>query len=330
MAFFNLSNASNIFPNLEDNSDDDTILGNGGDDEIEAGTGSDFAFGGTGDDILYSYDAAAAFTFFDGDGEDDFLYGDSGDDSLYGDANADQLDGGTGNDFMAGLDGDDTYFVDSLGDIVSETRSGYDKVFSTISHTLGANLEELELLGGLNASGSGNGLANVITGNSGNNNLDGKGGNDVILGEEGNDTLKGGSGNDELGASIGQDLVRGQSGNDIIRGGLDADVCIGGTGRDTFQWLAANQSTPGARDIIRAGDGAVAFEGAGNAVGDVIDLSLIFGGVLTFGGRVTLSNSGANTLVRANTDNDGAIEFEVLIEDGGVLASAYRAADFIL
>jgi len=33
--------------------------------------------------------------------------------------------------------------------------------------------------------------------------------------------------------------------------------------------------------------------------------------------------------VRGNTDNDAPFEFELLI-DAGVLASAYRAADFVL
>jgi hypothetical protein len=35
-------------------------------------------------------------------------------------------------------------------------------------------------------------------------------------------------------------------------------------------------------------------------------------------------------LVRANTDMDASFEFEILIEDGGILASAYKAVDFIL
>ena len=41
-------------------------------------------------------------------------------------------------------------------------------------------------------------------------------------------------------------------------------------------------------------------------------------------------NSGGNTIVRGNTDADAAFELEVVIEDGGVLASAYSAADFYL
>ena len=41
-------------------------------------------------------------------------------------------------------------------------------------------------------------------------------------------------------------------------------------------------------------------------------------------------NSGSSTIVRCNTDGDSAFEFELVIEDGGVAASAYRADDFIL
>ena len=41
-------------------------------------------------------------------------------------------------------------------------------------------------------------------------------------------------------------------------------------------------------------------------------------------------NSGTDTLVRCNTDRDAAFEFELRIEDAGVLASAYKAFDFIL
>ena len=41
-------------------------------------------------------------------------------------------------------------------------------------------------------------------------------------------------------------------------------------------------------------------------------------------------NSGATTVVLANIDNDAAAEFRLNIVDGGTLASAYTAADFIL
>ena len=52
---------------------------------------------------------------------------------------ADALSGGTGNDL---------YVVDEVGDSVTENASaGTDTVHSTITYTLGANLERLSLLG---------------------------------------------------------------------------------------------------------------------------------------------------------------------------------------
>ena len=49
---------------------------------------------------------------------------------------------------MVGADGDDTYVVDDAGDVVNEAGTGTDLVESAITFTLGANLENLTLIGG--------------------------------------------------------------------------------------------------------------------------------------------------------------------------------------
>jgi Ca2+-binding RTX toxin-like protein len=107
------------------------------------------------------------------------------------------LNGGTGADTMTGGAGNDTYIVDNVGDRAIEASSaGTNTVQSSVTFTLGANLDNLALTGSAAINGTGNTLANVIMGNTGINTLNGGGGNDVLYGHLGNDRLAGGAGND--------------------------------------------------------------------------------------------------------------------------------------
>ena len=62
-------------------------------------------------------------------------------------------------------------------------------MFSTVSHTLTANVETLVLQGSGNLAGTGNALNNNIYGNSGDNTLNGGAGTDLLVGDAGNDIL---------------------------------------------------------------------------------------------------------------------------------------------
>ncbi|MEY4592678.1 MAG: hypothetical protein RIR18_1573 [Pseudomonadota bacterium] len=139
----------------------------------------------------------------------DSLNGYAGNDTLTGLAGNDTLDGGTGADSMVGGLGNDTYIVDNTGDVVIElANQGSDLVKSSISFTLSGNVENLTLTDSTNINGTGNVLANVITGNSGNNALDGGAGADTLISGDGNDTLIGGTGKDVLTGGAGSDIFR--------------------------------------------------------------------------------------------------------------------------
>jgi trimeric autotransporter adhesin len=116
------------------------------------------------------------------------------DNILDGGLGNDHLIGGLGTDAMTGGDGNDTYEVDSVSDAVNETNAlaagGIDTINTTVqlAGPLAANVENLTLLGSV-LTGTGNALANVITGNGSANTLDGgTGGIDTLAGGTGDDT----------------------------------------------------------------------------------------------------------------------------------------------
>ncbi|MBN3893765.1 MAG: calcium-binding protein, partial [Nostoc sp. NOS(2021)] len=180
-----------------------------------------------------------------GTNANDIIVGDNQNNQLSGNNGNDTLDGGLGTDTLNGGAGDDTYIVDSAVDTITEAaNSGIDSVRSSVTYTLGANLENLKLTGTSNINGTGNSLDNFLFGNSVNNTLNSGGGNDTLDGNFGNDILNGGDGNDSIQGGPGNDILNGGSGDDILIGvfpgsllppGLgELDTLTGGAGVDTF------------------------------------------------------------------------------------------------
>jgi len=170
------------------------------------------ALGGN-DEVYLPVDAAAAIAAgydsslaFDAGAGDDVVIGGSLDDRILGGSGADILNGGAGADRMDGGTGNDLYYVDNVLDIVFEKPGeGTDTVVATVSFKLKSNVENLVLAGIADFDGSGNDLANAITGNAGANKLLGYEGNDTLIGGDGNDTLDGGTGADRMIGGAGND-----------------------------------------------------------------------------------------------------------------------------
>ena len=154
--------------------------------------------------------------------------------AITGNSAANTINGGAGADSMSGGDGDDTYYVDDAGDRAYEASAtgGSDRVFSSVSFGLWANVETLVLTGTAAINGTGNASANSMTGNAAANLLAGGDGNDVLSGNDGNDTLGGDGGNDQLYAGNDSDSLSGGTGNDTLSGGAGGDLFIFDTALD--------------------------------------------------------------------------------------------------
>jgi len=197
--------------NGDGNAEDNTIEGNAQNNILSGHGGADTLIGGDGDDTL------------DGGADADSLDGGAGEDSLYGDS-ADVLTGGADND---------SYYLSGAATVVEAADGGVDTVYSSVLHTLAANVENLVLTGVNNIAANGNDAGNSITGNQGDNTLGGLDGEDVIAGGAGNDSLDGGDGSDTL---------EGGEGDDNLEGGVGVDTAVYAEAV-TVDQLTANGST---------------------------------------------------------------------------------------
>ncbi|WP_226783052.1 M10 family metallopeptidase C-terminal domain-containing protein [Oceaniglobus trochenteri] len=237
------------------------------------------ASGGGGNDLIT------------GGGGRDTLTGGAGADTLMGGAGDDHLDGGPGGDHMNGGPGSDRYRVDHIDDLIVESRrwEGHDTVESSVDFWMRrAHVEDLVLTGDGDIRGVGNGLVNVITGNSGDNILDGGRNNDRLIGGAGNDTYFVRAPRDtviEL-ADGGIDLVRAfrsmRIPDNVERMYLQGTADLNGIGNDDANLIVGNMGDNilagrGGRDTLKGLGGSDTFvfdrQAGRNNVDRIIDFT---------------------------------------------------------
>jgi Ca2+-binding RTX toxin-like protein len=222
------------------------------------------------------------------------LTGNSGNNTIdAGDGN-DTIDGGAGIDTLIGGLGNDTYLVDTTTDTITENvNEGMDTVSSSVTYTLGVNVENLILTGTSSVNGTGNSLNNVITGNSVNNLLDGGIGDDSLSGGTGNDTLVGNTGNDNLTGGAGNDSIDGGMGSDRLleSGNFNftlTDTSLIGNGTDLLTLIEAV--------TLIGGSSSNLLDASSFTVGDV--------SLEGSAGNDTLIGGSGNDLLRGGSGND--------------------------
>ena len=357
-------------------SGDDNLDGDDGNDTLYGGDGNDTLFGGLGNDTMYGGDGNDFYTileardtviekanegidtvesfvsytlgnnvenlvlfdfYFDFDNENINATGNDLANLLIGNGADNRLNGGSGADGLLGGAGNDTYLIDNAGDTVTEkANEGVDTVRSSISYTLGANVENLELTGSahINATGN-NGLGNKLTGNGGNNTLDGKAGKDTMAGRAGDDTYivdnsgdvvieKANEGIDTVESSVSYTL-----GNNVENLTLTGSANINGTGNALANTLTGNDGA----NILIGGLGkdklvltetTAATDTVRIAVGDSLtsDYDTVTGFDLSSGGdkldlasnKIAADSDGKNGsnvgIIKSHAITDGLIHFD--------------------
>jgi FG-GAP repeat/RTX calcium-binding nonapeptide repeat (4 copies) len=306
--------------------------------------------------------AAPGFTItYNGGALADQVHGSQMADNIYGFGGADQLFGLGGNDTILG-DGLDTVLDGGVGTdklileasgTLAATITGFEAL--QLNGSIGVTMSQAQFQSGFAAnsvlSGDGRLILNMsaanpdlqlqqlqkdvfsnatltINGSSAVNTV--KSAPGIAL------TYNGGALGDQVRGSQLADTINGNGGDDKLAGGNGADILTGGAGADTFRFLAASNSGVGAAadqitdftigsdklgftlidaDAVTPGDQAFAFLGTGTFSNTGV-------------GQIRYQNSGANLLVQIDSDGNGTVDMEVVLQ--GLAGQTLTSGDFLL
>ena len=320
------------------NAQNNTLNGNTGANVLDGGIGADTMFGDAGDDTYVVDNAADSVNENPGAGTDTvqssvtytlgadlenltFL----GISAINGTGNAlnNMLTGNIAANALAGGAGNDTYIVDA-GDTVTEASGqGTDTVQSSVTFTLGANIENLTLTGTVAINGTGNTMNNTIIGNSGANVLSGGTGADSMSGGSGDDTYvidnagdsvaeTAGEGTDTIQSSLTYTLAAnlenltltgssningtGNTLDNVLTGNSGTNTLTGGAGNDTYVVGTGDSVVENADAGTDTVQSSIAWTLGSNIENLTLTGSSVINGTGNTLNNVIAGNSGANVL----------------------------------
>ncbi len=326
--------------------EDNVILGGALDNILRGGAGHDTIDGGLGDDLI------------GGGGGHDLLSGGAGVDTLNGGAGNDVLSGGAGDDVFQ-------VSSNPWGDTILDFGDGDVIDLSTMDANAElAGMQAFTFIGSAALAKAGDlgvyfDVANKITHVSADLNGDGKGDIDIVLkglvnlgaadfrltavekpptvrdsanfnGTNGDDRLIGNDRDNVISGLAGDDVIRGGAGNDELVGHRGDDLLWGGEGADRFDF---NEARNFGVDIVMDFETGVdridlSDVDANRMKAGVQAFSFIGGGALANAGDLGAyqDHERGVTLVRGDTDGDGASDFTIVLD--GV--KSLSAGDFLL
>lgn len=310
----------------------DTLMGNAGNDLLDGGTGADNMTGGDGNDTYFIDNTSDVITESVSGGNDtvktslssytlpanveNLIYIGSGNfagtgnalgNSITGGPGSDTLNGTVGADTLAGGSGNDNYTFDNSGDSATEgVNGGTDKITSSVSATLGPNIENLTLTGTSGLSGTGNDLDNSLIGNSGSN---------TLIGGTGNDTLNGGSGADGMYGNAGDDSYVFDNASDIAY--EDAN-----SGTDKISSSVTTTISANIENLTLTGSSSI--NGIGNALNNQVIGNPGANVLSGWDGSDTLNGGAGNDTFYGNTSSIVGTDVDTVSFEGATTAIRFN------